>query len=833
MCEASATINDANVLSDYHAALIPEAIKYVAGLLDYYFRGQFDVLPYYTNTDSLIHVKITNRSGQAFTGGQFMIFGDAPDGSGKRTQIQPFQATGAPWTTDSVLADGDSQVFSFCPPSPMPAQFIVVFQGTIGIDADGNPLDPVDAGIGIAANKFTPAQIQAAPPPATYPVMQNVSQMFSSYDAGGAPVYVPAAPIGNAPPMVNAVPNLLTTTQNTMDNTFQATGQSISPAPANQFGFKNLAAAKYWFGRLPFNGVEGCDGGYAAAPNGTRYRTKSMVATSEGGIYAADSPMPFLPLSTATTARRYTIGRLTGIVSETAKTDTGYPADSVGFDGAHKAAQFDYQCGQWWDVVGLGGGVVDALNGVVNPYVIVNYQNATSTSLSFDVTVLATGSYDRYTATIILSDPYTSDDWNADVDALLGQWNLADDAVYPWRQDGLGNFAPLVTYDEVAGHDVNQFTLPGQTWSDLHTGRYRTAPTGHVIGAPLAPGYQPYFDATAKTFVPNGANQPLVLQSTGEFAPDWCPHATQWMNKWQAQSASAGAWAYCRFVPSEQLPGDPWAGRYVKCAWAETMLYAKPSHNYLRPCGPADAAALNESLAYCDNQGVLQGPKRFGGLVVPNPCPAAPPGSDAWNGAKQQGDFIWKEWQYNFRDSTLNPQLRPITLALSAFLANQGQAPPMGCCPAVVYIAPAGKPYPFPNAQRYSLPRLTLDENFGSLWQARPEQWMVDPLWQTPHKPCNLGGTDPWNLDDGTGTGQYFPPYEEARTGPPPGAPPYPGGFGVNYANYVSLRNLGANLDYPECHPPAIGTCDNARWILWANQLKYCTWDAPPGCVPH
>ena len=45
------------------------------------------------------------------------------------------------------------------------------------------------------------------------------------------------------------------------------------------------------------------------------------------------------------------------------------------------------------------------------------------------------------------------------------------------------------------------------------------------------------------------------------------------------------------------------------------------------------------------------------------------------------------------------------------------------------------------------------------------------------------------------------PPYEEARIGPPPGAPPHPGGFGVDYANYVSLRNLGANLDYPECHP--------------------------------
>ena len=86
------SINNTAVLTDYHAALIPEAIKYVAGLLDCYFRGQFDVFPYYTNSDSLIHVKITNRSGQAFTGGQFMIFGDAPDISGKRTRERLYVA---------------------------------------------------------------------------------------------------------------------------------------------------------------------------------------------------------------------------------------------------------------------------------------------------------------------------------------------------------------------------------------------------------------------------------------------------------------------------------------------------------------------------------------------------------------------------------------------------------------------------------------------------------------------------------------------------------------------------------------------------------------------
>ena len=635
------------------------------------------------------------------------------------------------------------------------------------------------------------------------PIWQNLTVLFDS-----------SAPTGNpsAMPTLHACSGGQTLIG---DNCYQVQSPAAYKnfSTCHKYGFKNLVGAKYWHGRLGFAGGD-CGGSYASTPNGTRYRTKAMVGTSESGTRVL---LVFTPLTTASTGRTYTVARYTGLVAETSKVDVGYTGS--GFNSAQKAAQFDYQCGSWVDTGGLGSGIVDVLNGTPDASVIVNSQSVSGTVASFDVTVLATGAYNRYTATITLSDAYTSGDWNGDVDALFAQWDLSDDAVYPWRGGGNCHLAPLLSYDEVAGYDVNQFTLPADTWVDVHTGRYGTAPTGGVIGLPLGAGYDKYWDSTAETWAIDSISGLWTRQGYGEYAPDWCPRATQWMNNNQGRWTSAGAWGQCNATFGGSLPGNPWNGRYVKCVWAETIMFAKPSHNFARPCGAADAAVLNQTTATCSG-GVLTGSARFSG--VPVPCPAPTASGYEWNDTGKKGDFIWKEWQFNFRDVTITPTLRPTTGPLTAAVFSQACVNWVPCCPAVAYIAPAGVSYGFTNAVKYTMPALGLDENCSALWQARPEQWMVDPLWQVPSAACTAQ-----TLDDGTGTvGTYFPPYEECRLAVPSGAPAYPSGCGINYTNYVSNRNGGGDA-IPECESPQPGTCEYPRWLTWGNQIAGCTWDIP------
>src|SRR5215472_12743977 len=48
------TIDDPLVLKDYHDLLIPKAVKYAAGLLDYFFRGTMDINTIGYDTNSML-----------------------------------------------------------------------------------------------------------------------------------------------------------------------------------------------------------------------------------------------------------------------------------------------------------------------------------------------------------------------------------------------------------------------------------------------------------------------------------------------------------------------------------------------------------------------------------------------------------------------------------------------------------------------------------------------------------------------------------------------------------------------------------------------------------
>jgi len=143
------TIYDDNVLKSYHDQLIPKAVEYSAGLLDYFFRGTLSatVVGYDSNLQQYTN-HVINTSSNDFSGGAFYLFMQA---NGGRGLIQSNALIG-------TLASGASTNLTFSTTLPTnPFDLYLVYQGTIGI-TNGTPLDPADAGIAIAVAKI-PDQI--------------------------------------------------------------------------------------------------------------------------------------------------------------------------------------------------------------------------------------------------------------------------------------------------------------------------------------------------------------------------------------------------------------------------------------------------------------------------------------------------------------------------------------------------------------------------------------------------------------------------------------------------------------------------------------------------
>jgi hypothetical protein len=142
----SATVNDPDVLKDYHDILIPEAIKYSAGLLDYFFRGTMDVTVFWggTNAPNFTNT-VQNTSGQDFHGGAFYLLLETNQVRSISLQtnladlLQDPNASFTNGTTLDIL----------CPGSPT-NKLLLVYRGTIGW-SNNAALDLVDSNICIAA----------------------------------------------------------------------------------------------------------------------------------------------------------------------------------------------------------------------------------------------------------------------------------------------------------------------------------------------------------------------------------------------------------------------------------------------------------------------------------------------------------------------------------------------------------------------------------------------------------------------------------------------------------------------------------------------------------
>lgn len=220
-----------------------------------------------------------------------------------------------------------------------------------------------------------------------------------------------------------------------------------------------------------------------------------------------------------------------------------------------------------------------------------------------------------YEVTITLSDPYTAAHVDDDCEALLSHWNLADDVQYPWRYDvpmiSDGAFAPnygpsygpLVTYREpdqpvspesqgcpCTAEEIELGCSNPEIWSDLY---------GRPINGSSSAKYEAWF---------NSEHEVMALSDcwrvTGWGASSPYPNATQWMpanvnNAFPAGAIAAYNSPYFQTQACNGQVGPLFVNRLIKSKYAEIYLHEFPSHNYARPCGADDRAAVNWDYLDC------------------------------------------------------------------------------------------------------------------------------------------------------------------------------------------------------------------------------------------
>ena len=154
---AFCTVNDEKVLEEYHSILIPKAVEYSAGVIDYFFRGQLEttMVP---NTSGGYDLTIKNVSGQDFHGGEFRLYWDNASIGNRTRLLNPGNSTDGNFVMSwsGTLEDGHTASATFKPPTGAVRSYTLVYKGTIGAASGSDQHDPVDNGIAIAAKTFYP-----------------------------------------------------------------------------------------------------------------------------------------------------------------------------------------------------------------------------------------------------------------------------------------------------------------------------------------------------------------------------------------------------------------------------------------------------------------------------------------------------------------------------------------------------------------------------------------------------------------------------------------------------------------------------------------------------
>ena len=135
---------DEAVYRDYAERLLPRAVGYSAALLDYFFRGKLEANIVAAPADSeKLQLTAKNASSEPLGGGTLAVYGDYAGGERRQVGSWPIQGPVAP--------GGDLPSQSFSPDKPIPARYMVVYQGDLGEEKKDNPPGFGGAVIGKAA----------------------------------------------------------------------------------------------------------------------------------------------------------------------------------------------------------------------------------------------------------------------------------------------------------------------------------------------------------------------------------------------------------------------------------------------------------------------------------------------------------------------------------------------------------------------------------------------------------------------------------------------------------------------------------------------------------
>jgi len=454
-------------------------------------------------------------------------------------------------------------------------------------------------------------------------------------------------------------------------NTYASASGFTDLSVCHKLGFKNVQAWKAWHGRLSYLTHDTAAGSSTigradriptdspacpcsveleqTTPDGTKYRTSTYSADYDNQYWYRSAIVEEHHVVATRTA---TVDRYSGLVTGNTGVDI-----ITGTDDGNAASDRDAHLGltaasaiDWWNArlslwttsgytititesggaytaTGVSGGITVATatltpssgalsvteydeSGLITTYT--ESASFTATGFTHEWHVIHTGTEGEDTTVTVtgaLSDPYSAADLEADVTTLLGQWNLADDQVYPWRIDEQATIAPLVNYNEPAGAINPDNFSPASvgTFSDPNAAFY----DGSIRGAPLAAGYGPHFDwlhqtwrqchAEDSTAVPyryaygawSGGYTPAHADgSMNDFTDKVVPGtATQWTWNYDGViiPGNVPAWAWLIFVPT--------SGILMGQKWAEIKV-PRPSINFARPCG-VDRLAIITSTARC------------------------------------------------------------------------------------------------------------------------------------------------------------------------------------------------------------------------------------------
>jgi hypothetical protein len=135
---------DEAVYRDYAERLLPRAVGYSTALLDYFFQGKLEATIEANPADSeKLQLTAKNASSEPLGGGTLAVYGDYAGGERRQLGSWPVQGPVAP--------GGDLPSQSFRPDKPIPARYMVAYQGDLGEETKDNPRGFAGAVIGKAA----------------------------------------------------------------------------------------------------------------------------------------------------------------------------------------------------------------------------------------------------------------------------------------------------------------------------------------------------------------------------------------------------------------------------------------------------------------------------------------------------------------------------------------------------------------------------------------------------------------------------------------------------------------------------------------------------------